>query len=250
MTSHSAGLSSRARWWHRNQGADMHNNSYREVQSFSWSFNFVCSIHTIILKISFSLVFAELKCHLPKDLCVVLLLVDGEDWYPPVSWGMQSPTRPQLEGEILTKCWVSEKNLSKIKHFLLSEPLSSSFISASDVWMDPVKITFVCCLVADSCPTLCDPMDCSPPGFSVHGVLVHSRILQWVAISFSRGSSWFRDWTCISCISRQILYHWATWEAPLADHLCLNSDSWMWQPLATCSCLSPWSAANLNWDML
>ena len=45
-----------------------------------------------------------------------------------------------------------------------------------------------CVLVAQSCPTLCDPMDCSPPGSSVHGIL-QARILEWVAISFSRGSS-------------------------------------------------------------
>ena len=42
--------------------------------------------------------------------------------------------------------------------------------------------------VAQSCLTLCDPMDCSPPGSSVHGIL-QARILEWVAISFSRGSS-------------------------------------------------------------
>ena len=42
--------------------------------------------------------------------------------------------------------------------------------------------------VAQSCPTLCDPVDCSPPGSSAHGIL-QSRILEWVAISFSRGSS-------------------------------------------------------------
>ena len=42
--------------------------------------------------------------------------------------------------------------------------------------------------VAQSCPTLCDPMDCSPAGFSVLGIL-QARILEWVAISFSRGSS-------------------------------------------------------------
>ena len=41
-------------------------------------------------------------------------------------------------------------------------------------------------LVAQSCPTLCDPMDCSPPGSSVHGIF-QARILEWVAISFSRG---------------------------------------------------------------
>ena len=42
--------------------------------------------------------------------------------------------------------------------------------------------------VTHSCPTLCNPMDCSPPGSSVHGIL-QTRILEWVAISFSRGSS-------------------------------------------------------------
>ena len=48
------------------------------------------------------------------------------------------------------------------------------------------------------CPTLCNLMDYGPPGFSVHGIL-QARILEWVAISFSRGSSWPKDWTRISC---------------------------------------------------
>ena len=55
-------------------------------------------------------------------------------------------------------------------------------------------------LVAQSCPTLCYSMDCSPPGSSVHGIL-QARILEWVAITFSRGSSWPRDWTQASCIA-------------------------------------------------
>ena len=46
--------------------------------------------------------------------------------------------------------------------------------------------------VAQSCPTLCDSMDCSPPGSSVPGIF-QARILEWVAISFSRGSSKLRD---------------------------------------------------------
>ena len=57
-----------------------------------------------------------------------------------------------------------------------------------------------------------DPMDCSLPGSSIHGIL-QARILEWVAISFSRRSSPPRDRTCISCIGRLILYHLATWEA-------------------------------------
>ena len=51
--------------------------------------------------------------------------------------------------------------------------------------------------VAQSCPTLCDPVDCSPPGSSVHGIL-QARVLEWVAISFSRGSSRPRDRTQVS----------------------------------------------------
>ena len=68
------------------------------------------------------------------------------------------------------------------------------------------------CSVIKSCLTLCDPMDCSPPGSSVYGIS-QGRRLEWVVISFSTGSSWPRDWTCVSCIGRQILYHWATREA-------------------------------------
>ena len=60
-------------------------------------------------------------------------------------------------------------------------------------------------LVAQSCLTLCDPMACSPRGSSVHGIL-QSRIMEWVVISFSRGSSPPRDGICSSCIGRQILY--------------------------------------------
>ena len=59
--------------------------------------------------------------------------------------------------------------------------------------------------------TLCNPMDCSPPGSFVHGI-IQARMLQWVAISSSRRSFWPKDWTRISCIGRQNPYHWATWE--------------------------------------
>ena len=60
--------------------------------------------------------------------------------------------------------------------------------------------------VAQSCPTLCDPMDCSLPGSSVHGIF-QTRVLQWVAISFSRGSSQPRDQTRLSCIAGRGFYH-------------------------------------------
>ena len=60
--------------------------------------------------------------------------------------------------------------------------------------------SLVVVLVAQSCPTLCDPKDCSLPMSSVHGIL-QARILEWVAISYSRGSSRPRDRTQVSCIA-------------------------------------------------
>ena len=67
-------------------------------------------------------------------------------------------------------------------------------------------------LVAQSCPTLCNTMDCSLPGSSAHGIL-QARILEWVAIPFSRGSSWPRDWTRVSYITSRFSTTWATREA-------------------------------------
>ena len=68
-----------------------------------------------------------------------------------------------------------------------------------------------------SCPTLCDPVDCSLPSSSVHGIL-QARILEWVAISFSRGSSWPRDRTWVSCIGGRSFNLWATREAWSKSH--------------------------------
>ena len=59
---------------------------------------------------------------------------------------------------------------------------------------------FAAAMSLQSSPTLCDPMDCSSPGFSVHGIL-QTRVLEWVAIPPSRESSWPRDWTPISYVS-------------------------------------------------
>ena len=67
------------------------------------------------------------------------------------------------------------------------------------------------CLATKPRPFLPDPVGCSPPGSSVHGIL-QATTLEWAATSFSRGSSWPRDQTHVSCIGRQILCHWATRE--------------------------------------
>ena len=75
------------------------------------------------------------------------------------------------------------------------------------------EIKYKICICAQSHPTLWDPMDCSLPGSSSYGIS-QARIMEWVAISFSRGSSLPRDQTHISCIGRWVLYHWAPREAP------------------------------------
>ena len=72
--------------------------------------------------------------------------------------------------------------------------------------------------VPQSCPTLCDPMDCSLSGSSIHGIF-QARVLEWIAISFSRGSSWPRNWTRVSCIAGRCFTIWATREAPKNKHL-------------------------------
>ena len=80
-------------------------------------------------------------------------------------------------------------------------------------------------LVAQSCPTLCNPMDCSPPGSTVHGIS-QVGVLEWGAISFSRGSFWLRDQTCIFFVfwwvdsfplSNQMKPH--TWISPCVQGL-------------------------------
>ena len=88
------------------------------------------------------------------------------------------------------------------------------------------------CLVARSCPTLCDPTDCSPPGSSVHGDSP-ARILEWVAISSPRESSHPRDRTCISwisCIGRWILNHWASLVAQMVKNPPALREIWVQSP--------------------
>jgi len=95
------------------------------------------------------------------------------------------------------------------------------------------------CVHVQLCPTLCNHMDCSPPDSSVHGIF-QARILEWVAISYSKGSFWPRDRTCISCIShigRQILYHFTTsFKAPGVG-----------DGQGSLACCSPWGRK--EWDM-
>ena len=112
-----------------------------------------------------------------------------------------------------------------IQILIISHPdYGNSLIGPSAPSLLPVSLAFiqlvmfqnflcdracVCAKLLQSCPTLCDPMDCSPPGSSVRGI-VQVRILEWVAMPSSRGFFQPRDQTCISyisCLGRRVLYH-------------------------------------------
>ena len=92
--------------------------------------------------------------------------------------------------------------------------------------------------VAQSCLTLCNPMDCSLPGSSVHGIL-QARVLQWVAMPFSRGFSRPRDWTHVCCIAGRFFTIWATREAQNDHYIRLinRSTTSVLLPLCVCMCV-------------
>ena len=75
------------------------------------------------------------------------------------------------------------------------------------------------------CPTLCDPLDCSLLGSSIHGIF-QARVLEWVAIYFSRGSSWPRDGTWVSRIVGRRFTVWATREARGARRIFKSRGRW------------------------
>ena len=79
-----------------------------------------------------------------------------------------------------------------------------------------VSVCVCVCMFTQSCLILCDPMGCRLPDSAIHGIF-QARILKWVALSFSWGSSQPQDQTCVSCIScfgRQVLYQLSHREAP------------------------------------
>ena len=91
------------------------------------------------------------------------------------------------------------------KHLLYSlRNLKNNRILSSALIIPCMSVLFT-----QLCLTLWNPMDCSPPGSSVHEIL-EARILEWVAIPFSRGSSWPRDQTRGSCIAGRFFTTWAT----------------------------------------
>ena len=100
------------------------------------------------------------------------------------------------------------------------------------------------CVCAQPSQTLCNSIGCTPPGSPIHGIS-EAKILEQIAISFSRGSSppRIRSSSCIFCIGRRILYHYVTWEA-LNDYV-----KWKWRSL-TCVWLfvTPWTIRSMEFS--
>ena len=96
-----------------------------------------------------------------------------------------------------------------------------------------------------SCVWLCDPMDCNLPGSSIHGIL-QARILGWVAICFSRGSSWSRGWTWISCIMGRLFMAWATRQSTLGKVKNSRKGVTVWSVVKHWGDQPDWSEGPLN----
>ena len=121
----------------------------------------------------------------------------------------KQPQRPHL---------LSRHNLCREKHYRLDDVKRNGsfkihFVKNSGLdalypffWtiQQPNRLKWSEVKVTQSCLTLRDHIDCSPPGSAVHGILQARRILEWVAISSSRVSSWPRVWTQVSCIAGRL----------------------------------------------
>ena len=102
--------------------------------------------------------------------------------------------------------WVNTEGLCLFQSFLMLN-IDVTALGRDEGWMAFPLVCFLTscvCVCTQSYSTLCDPMDCNLPASSLHGIF-QARMLKKITISSARGSSWPRDWTCVSCISRGIL---------------------------------------------
>ena len=129
---------------------------------------------------------------------------------PSGPWGQNCSWFHRKPGAVCNRLWRTLQDVLTTKSEFLCEELPL-FIKINPCAYSPIiKTGLTACVLTQSCTTLCDPLDCSPPGSSVHGIL-QARILEWVAMPFSRGSSQSRHQTCVS-----YLLHWQADSLPLA----------------------------------
>ena len=99
--------------------------------------------------------------------------------------------------------------------------------------------------VAQLCSSLCDPIDCSPAGSSVHAVL-QARTLEWVAIPLSRGSSQPRDPTWVSCTAGRFFTIWATGKLSVLRQYCLFPFTFRLAGLSSSGSGRPWQIPQIQ----
>ena len=135
-------------------------------------------------------------------------------------WSLvRSLNKTETQNTTLTLCiFLSVDKLNKVKSsfntvYLWEGDTVKELFFGTIIFAANILGNTVCVLITRLYPILYDPMDCSPPGSSVHGIL-QARIPEWVAISFSRESSGPRDRTWVSCIADGWFTIWTTREAP------------------------------------
>ena len=157
-----------------------------------------------------------------KEFCIIWYAIHQDIWLS------QSKERQSQCPECLCVNG-SEECLRNLQHFLIwgrgttgkgGGMKSKFFVQCKLLFFNMFMYLYMGAELLSCVQLFCGPMDCSQPGLSVHGIS-QARVLEWIAIPFSRGSSWLRDRTlrrrpfCVFCIGRQVLYRWATWEAPV-----------------------------------
>ena len=136
-------------------------------------------------------------------------IIPGEGkGYPLQYSGLENSMGCVVHGVAKSQTWLSDFHSHSRSEIIIEDWKRSQF---NKHLIEYLHVCVCVCVysVVQSCLTLCDPMHYSPPGSPVHGIL-QARILGWVAISSSRRSFPLRDWTCIFCTGRKILYYWAT----------------------------------------
>ena len=146
----------------------------------------------------------------------------------------------------LQLCWFNKPGKQKLLagSFLLLPPPLCLWNTQEEWVINTVKSCV--CLGAPSCLTLCDPVDCSAPGSSVHGIL-QARILEWVAMPSSRVSSPLRGQTQVSYIGRQVLYSRATCEALVKPAHFSKTDPFTLHSVIRWSCLPRVHSSSWPW---
>ena len=161
--------------------------------------------------------------HILEDFFFNLVLLCGKRYGNTRAYTLLAGMRwvGQLSGQLNKMVQPLQK---KIWLFLIKRVIVQSSNSTPSIYPTEsmLLLSFSRWTVSDS---FCDPMDCSPPGSSVHEI-TQATIPEWAGVPFSRASSWPRDWTCIARIGRWILYYWATWEAP-TESMGLHKNIWM-----------------------